>query len=121
VCEACGFGLFNRAPVEAVPGPDAAFVIVDASLSVQAMSRTAERVLGANEGQAVNRHVTELLLPADPEAKGRWGLAPAITRAASGDDAPADVFVRPGATFGVRLRALIAPCGPPRAALVVLS
>ena len=30
-------------------------------------------------------------------------------------------FVRPWNTFGVRLRARIATCGPPRAALVVLE
>jgi hypothetical protein len=30
-------------------------------------------------------------------------------------------FVRPWNTFGVRLRARVASCGPPRAALVVLE
>ena len=34
---------------------------------------------------------------------------------------PVHAFVRPWNTFGVRLRARIAPCGPPRAALVVLD
>jgi hypothetical protein len=29
--------------------------------------------------------------------------------------------VRPWNTFGVRLQARIAPCGPPRAALIVLG
>ena len=31
------------------------------------------------------------------------------------------VTVRPWNTFGVRMRARIAPCGPPRAALVILE
>jgi hypothetical protein len=41
--------------------------------------------------------------------------------AAVESDEPVDTFVRPWNTFGVRMRATIAPCGPPRAALVVLG
>ena len=33
----------------------------------------------------------------------------------------ARAFVRPWNTFGVRMRARIATCGPPRAALIVLE
>jgi PAS domain S-box-containing protein len=111
----------HQARSEAAPRMDDAFVIVDSSLSIQAVSRAAETILGAREHEVVNRHVTELLLPADSEPDAAASLAPAITRAAGGEEGPTTVFVRPGATFGVRLSARIAPCGPPRAALVVLE
>ena len=34
---------------------------------------------------------------------------------------PIQVFVRPLNTFGVRMRARIAACGPPRATLILLE
>ncbi|HEY6524495.1 MAG TPA: hypothetical protein VIY10_12035, partial [Solirubrobacteraceae bacterium] len=53
---------------------------------------------------------------------GRTGFAAAIAQASAGDDPDTSrSFVRPWNTFGVRLRARIATCGPPRAALVVLE
>jgi hypothetical protein len=119
VCESCGFGLMQQAPAHAAPGVDEAFVIVDATLTVQAMSQAAERLLAVEEAEAVNSHVTSLVTPADAEAQGPSGLAAAITQAASGGSASASVFVRPGTTFGVRLRAQVGPCGPPRAALII--
>jgi hypothetical protein len=104
-----------------VPGSDSAFVVVDSSLSVQAVSRTAEVTLRVRESHVVNHHITELLIPADAETQGPVGLAIAITRAASGDDTGSHVYVRPGNTFGVRLRARVAACGPRAAALLVLE
>lgn len=121
VCASCGLGLLLETRADAVPDVDDAFLVVDSSLSVQAMSRRAELALGVREGQVVNRHVTELLIPADAEDNVPVGLAVAITRAARGEDGPCRVFVRPTNTFGVRLGARIAACGPPRAALVVLD
>jgi PAS domain-containing protein len=111
----------HQARADVVPELHDPFVIIDASLSVQAMSWAAERILGVPENDVVNRHVTDLLLPADVEANDPSGLAPAITRAACGDSESSSVFVRPVATFGVRLRARIVACGPPRAALVVFE
>ena len=119
MCESCGFGLMQQAPAHAAPTVDEAFVIVDAGLTIQAMSQAAEQLLAVEEAEAVNRPVTSLLLPADAEAQGTAGLAAAISQAASGGTARTSVFVRPGMTFGVRLRAQVGPCGPPRAALVV--
>jgi hypothetical protein len=104
-----------------VPGGDSAFLVVDSSLAIQAVSRAAELALGLRESQAVNRHIAEFLIPADAEATTPVGLAIAITRAAGGDHTANEVFVRPGNTFGVRLRARIAACGPPPAALLMLE
>lgn len=120
VCGACGLGLLLEARSDAVPDADAAFLVVDSSLSVQAVSRGAELALGVREGLAVNHHVTELLIPAESEDNQPVSLAVAITRAARGDEDALRTFVRPSHTFGVRMEARIATCGPPRAALLVL-
>jgi PAS domain-containing protein len=105
-----------------VPASKDAFLVVDSSLSVQAMSREAQSLLGVTEEAAIDRPVGELLVPADTESQGRTGFAAAIAIAAHGDDPDSSrSFVRPWNTFGVRLRARIATCGPPRAALVVLE
>lgn len=96
-------------------------MVVDAALLVQAMSRRAETLLGVTEELAVNRPVSALLVPADAEVSGGHGIAGAIASATDGSNELARVFVRPWNTFGVRLPARIAACGPPRAALIVLE
>ena len=86
------------------------------------MSREAQTLLGMSEELAVDKPVAELLVPADAEAQGRTGFAAAIAQAADGQDPDtARAVVRPWNTFGVRMRARIATCGPPRAALIVLE
>ena len=86
------------------------------------MSREAQRFLGLTEQEAINKPVAELLVPADAEAQGPTGFAAAIAQAADGQDpATSRRVVRPWNTFGVRMRARIATCGPPRAALIVLE
>jgi len=107
---------------DAVPSRDDAFVVVDSQLLVQAVSREAQRLLGVSEERAVDTPVTELLISADAESANRTGFAAAIAQAAQGlEPETARSFVRPWSTFGVRMRAKIAMCGPPRAALIVLS
>jgi PAS domain-containing protein len=122
VCSSCGLGLLLEAREDAVPDASDAFLVVDSRLLVQAMSREAQTLLGLNEEDAVDRPVAELLVPADAEAQGRVGFAASVAQAASGDDPDnGRAVVRPWNTFGVRMRARIATCGPPRAALIVLE
>jgi PAS domain-containing protein len=122
VCTSCGLGLLLEAREDVVPSSKDAFLVVDSSLLVQAMSREAQSLLGVTEEAAIDKPVAELLVPADAEAQGRTGFAAAIAIAAEGNDVDTvRNFVRPWNTFGVRLRARIATCGPPRAALVVLE
>jgi hypothetical protein len=121
VCTDCNLGLLLQAGDDAAPAPGAAFMVLDGTLSVCGLSEEAERLLATSETEAVNRHVTELLVPADAEAQGPENLAVAVTWAARGDVATRQVVVRPATTFGVRLRARIASCGPPRAALLVFD
>jgi hypothetical protein len=121
VCTSCGLGLLLETREDAVPDSRDAFLVVDSSLLVQAMSREAQTLLAMSEEMAVDKPVAELLVPADAEA-GRTGFAAAVAQAADGQDPDtAHAFVRPWNTFGVRMRARIATCGPPRAALIVLD
>jgi PAS domain-containing protein len=107
---------------DAVPDARDAFLVVDSQLLVQAMSREAQTLLGLAEEEAVDKPVAELLVPADAESRGRTGFAAAIASAAGGVDPEiARAVVRPWNTFGVRMRARISTCGPPRAALIALD
>jgi hypothetical protein len=121
VCTECGFGLLLQAPADVAPNADDAFLVLDQSLAVCAVSRAAEGLLAANEPDVVNRHITSLLMPADAEHVSGESLAAAVAWAARGDGGTRSVKVRPANTFGIRLTARIAACGPPRAALLVLD
>lgn len=122
VCSSCGLGLLLEARQDVVPDARDAFLVVDSALLVQAMSREAQSLLGVTEELGINKPVSELLVPADAEAQGPTGFAAAIAEAADGEALELTrSFVRPWNTFGVRMRARIATCGPPRAALIVLE
>jgi hypothetical protein len=95
--------------------------VLDHTLSVCAVSAAAERLLATREIDVVNAHVTRLLVPADAEGKDGANLAAAITWAARGDTGVQRTVVRPANIFGVRLKARVAACGPPRAALLVFE
>jgi hypothetical protein len=121
VCPSCGLGLLLEAPRDAVPSPRESFLVIDSALLVQAVSRRAERLLGVREDTVVRRPLAELLVSAGADPEATSGLALAVMDATGGEDAPRRVHVRPANTFGVRLRARVAPCGPPRASLLVLD
>ena len=67
VCPSCSLGMVLQAAADVIPDASTPFLIVDSSLTVQALSAQAERTLGISEERAVNRHVTELLIPGDAE------------------------------------------------------
>jgi hypothetical protein len=121
VCGDCGFGLLLETSADLAPRRGGAFMVLDRWLSVAAVSAGAERLLATRETDAVNRHLTELLVPADAEAQGPSNLAAAVTWAASGDETARSVVVRPANVFGIRLKARITTCSPPRAALLVFD
>lgn len=121
VCGRCGMGLLLQAPADAAPGPDDAFLLVDRTLAVCALSRRAEEVLGVTETEAIHRHVGEFLVPADAEAPDPRNFVALLVNAASGEQEPVAAVVRPAGTFGVRHRVRVGSCGPPTAALIVLE
>jgi hypothetical protein len=121
VCGSCALGLLIEAAEDVAPRAGDAFLVLDRALSVCAVSRGAERLLATCEPDVVNRHISDLLTPADAEEEGAETLAVAVAWAARGDGGTRTTVVRPANTFGIRLTARIASCGPPRAALVVLE
>ena len=121
VCATCGLGLILESRADVAPAAGDAFLVLDRSLAVCAVSHGAEHLLATSEPDAVNRHVTDLLMPAGAEDTGGHSLAMAVAWAARGDGGTRTTVVRPANAFGIRLTARIATCGPPRAALVVLE
>jgi hypothetical protein len=121
VCGECGLGLLLETRRDVAPKTRQAFVVVDSALLVQAVSRRAERLLAVAEEDAVNRPIAELLIAADSDSARPSALGESISQTLGAGDDTTDTFARPWNTFGVRLRVRIAPCGPPRAALLVLD
>lgn len=121
VCGHCGLGLVLQAHVDLAPRAGEAFLVIDNTLSVCALSATAEELFGVDETDAVNKHIAEFLVPADANAPGAENLLALLVDVASGSSEPCVTVVRPRQEFGVRFWARIGPCGSPRAALLVLS
>ena len=121
VCPRCELGLLIGAPPALAPTPGDSFLLVDSTLSVCGMSALAEELLQVSETDAVNRHVNELLVPADAEVSGPGDLVNLLIHAARGEGEMHEVVLRPTAEYGIRYWARIGPCGPPRAALMVLG
>jgi PAS domain-containing protein len=121
VCANCGMGLILQAAADVAPSADDPFVVVDSALTICAVSRVAEKLLGVAETDAVNRHVGEFIVPADAEAPQGENLGALVAWAARGESPSNSVVVRPANTFGVRYWARVGPCGPPQAALLVLA
>jgi hypothetical protein len=109
------------APPDAAPTPHDPFLLVDGQLSICAVSRLAEELLLTSETEVVNSHIGDLLVPADAEVGGPESLINLIVHAARGTGETHHVVLRPAKEFGIRFWARIAPCGPPKAALVVLA
>jgi hypothetical protein len=120
VCPSCRLGLILEANADAAPAVGDAFLVFDSYMAVCAASCEAETLLQASEMELVHRHLSDVLVPADVEAQSTSKLATAVLWATRGDHTARRIFVRPAGTFGVRLSALIARCGPQSAALVVL-
>ncbi len=110
-----------QASSDVVPRDDEPFLVIDSTLSVCAVSARAEELLDTDETKAVNRHVADFLVPADANAPSAENLLVLLVDAASGSGEPRTTIVRPRQEFGVRFRARIGPCGPPHAALLVLT
>jgi hypothetical protein len=119
-CPACGMGLLVETRADAVPSRGDAFLIVNSGLRIQALSWPAATLLDVRVEEAIDRPVAGLLTAADAESRGPGELINVLHAASTQSDQLQSLFVRPLDAFGVRMAARIAPCGPPRAALVVL-
>jgi exopolysaccharide biosynthesis polyprenyl glycosylphosphotransferase len=121
VCEHCAAGLLLEAPADVAPDCNDPFLVVDARLTVQAVSRRAEQIFGVVEAEVTDHPITELLIDADVEVDDSQSFAAALLSAALDDEGGRSTFVRPRDAYGIRIRARISHCGPPRAALIVLE
>ena len=119
-CGSYGMGLLLETRLDAFPSHDEAFLVIDSRLTVQALSGEAATLLGVVEEDVLDSPVAQLLGPADTEAREPEDFLYLLRRASTDSDERHSVFVRPRNQFGVRLVARIAPCGPPRGALVLL-
>jgi PAS domain-containing protein len=121
VCDRCGLGLYLEAAPETVPAEEEAFMVVDSNMSVRALSRRGERLLGLEEPEAIGRHLSEFLSPADVETPATQSFFAQVLLAATGGAETGSVAVRPVDEFGVRYWARVSTCGPSTAALLRLS
>ncbi|MGE5636277.1 MAG: hypothetical protein ACM3UV_04955 [Nocardioidaceae bacterium] len=119
VCPGCQMGLMLACGPHALPDAGAAFLVATAELRVSAVSAAGEAVLGP-ERSLVGTKLLELLT----SPIGNDALAAAVARAAEGSGEPALLPVRlayDGAPPHGTMAARIAPCWPPRAALVTVE
>lgn len=122
VCALCGLGVVISASADLAPRTGEAFVIVDRQLKLCGLSRGAEKLLGVDEPEAVHRHVSDFLEPADAEAgQGDELLQGIVATAAVAFMPPTSIVVRPTGEYGVRYAARVGSCGPPEGALIVLG
>ena len=124
VCGDCGLGLLLTADEGLVPGADDAFLVVDAGLTLRALSQAAEELFAIAETDVVDQPLENVIVPAESSDDARTTLTRLVSGAAreplSGRE-PAMTVIRPARTFGIRYRARVGRCEPGRAALVVFS
>ena len=112
VCPACGLGVVLSCAREAAPRPGAAFLVVTSDLRISAAATATGKLLGDAESLVGERLLDHL--------RGDGALPRQIARAAMGSGRASTAWVRT-IEQGRPLKAAIAACGNPPAALVVLS
>jgi hypothetical protein len=124
VCSDCGLGLLLAADDALSPSAADAFLVVDAGLTIRALSQAAERLFSIAETDVVDQPLENVLVAAESSDEARGKLNRLLSGAAheplSGRE-PDLAVVRPARSFGVRYRARIGRCEPGRSALLVLS
>jgi hypothetical protein len=120
VCMRCQMGVVLRAPAGAEPRHDAPFLILDRQLTVQAVSRRAEVVLSVDEPAGVGIPLEELVI-FDNGYSDNDEVALLIERAMAGAEPSRPFDLRTVADPEIRLRGRVTRCGPPPAALLVLT
>jgi hypothetical protein len=115
VCMRCQLGVILRAPPGAEPRYDAPFLIIDRQLAVQGVSRNAEVVLSVDEPTGVGISLKELLIC------DKGDVALLVELAMAGANPSNRLEVRTVANPEIRLRGRVTGCGPPPAALLVLT
>jgi hypothetical protein len=116
----CELGTVLRAPPGLQPRFDEPFVIVDDRLRLQAVSHHAEVVLMVEEPAAVDAPLVDFLV-SDNGDTDHADLARLVQRAVTGSTLAATVELRTVGDPQIGFVARVARCGPPPAALLVLT
>jgi hypothetical protein len=117
VCVRCQLGSVLQTIPGAEPHFDEPFVIVDEELTVRSVSLQAEAVLLVSEPQSFGAPLESFLISECAEDE----LAAQIARAVAGTPERAALELRTAGEPEVRFRARVSSCGPPAAALLVLT
>jgi hypothetical protein len=120
VCERCGLGVILYAPAGSAPEAREPFVILDQQLSVQAVSSVAEMLLRVNEPSVLGDPLDGFLVSADGDADDAqlWRL---IALALAGTPCSDPLQLRTADSRQTYFDAYVTSCGPPAAALIVLT
>ena len=124
VCTECELGLLLTTDEALSPARKDAFLVVDAGLSIRALSTAAETLFAIVETDVVDQPMENVLVPAESsdDARGKLNrLLSGVAHEPLTAREPDIVVVRPAREFGVRYRARVGRCEPGRSALVVLS
>lgn len=113
VCTSCGLGVRLRTSSRALGSESDTFLIVRADGVISAVSAAAEREIPHDEGPLLGQSLLALFTSEDD-------LAGVVAQAANGHPGVASLTVTPR-QHGRNLRATVAPCGEPPAALVVVT
>lgn len=119
VCMRCEMGTVLRAAPGLAPRFYEPFVIVDADLRLQAVSRRAEVMLRVDEPAAVDVPLAEFL--ACRTDQDQINVAGLVARAVSGSPLATKVELRTVGDPAIELVARLAGCGPPAAAILILT
>ena len=124
VCSECELGLLLTADEELSPARSDAFLVIDAGLTIRALSQGAEKLFEIAETDVVDQPLENVLVAAESSDDARAKLNRLLSGAAHEPLSPREpdvAVVRPAREFGVRYRARVGRCEPGRAALLVLS
>jgi hypothetical protein len=119
VCRRCQMGTVLHAPPGLQPRFDEPFVIVDARLRLQAVSRRAEVLLIVDEPAAVDVALAEFLVCRTD--RDHIALAGLVQHAVGGSRSANRVELRTVGDPAIEVLARVAGCGLPPAAVLILT
>ena len=119
VCRRCGMGMMLTTSRDALPGTDAAFMVITYELRVSAVSHAGEKIFGSEQEITGTPLLDLVTSPMGDDQLGR-AVAQAAQRAGEPVVMPARLTSERASKVGT-LAASVATCGPPRAALVTVE